>query len=342
MLLAAKPSVAMPQIGEPTPPPFGMAALQLDVAQEVARLTQFLSDGILRKLHRRGAVVGCSGGVDSSVVLAVCARALGPERVVALLMPERESSPESAVFAQAVADQLGVAAVTEDLTGALEGAGCYRRRDEAIGRVIPEYAPGWAAKIGLPGDLLSQGTLNVFYLTVTGPNGQQQRARLPPHEYLEIVAASNMKQRARMAMAYYYAEARNYAVVGTAPKNEHDLGFFVKHGDGGADISPIQHLFKSQVYMLAKHLGVPEAIQARSPTTDTYPGGSTQEEFFYRLPFDVLDTIWLGLERNLSPDVIAAALGLSTQQVEMVIADVQRKKRSTHFLRQSAVTIGHD
>jgi NAD+ synthase len=322
------------------PPPFGLAALQLDVAQEVERLTQFLCDGILHKLHRRGAVVGCSGGIDSSVVLALCARALGPERVVALLMPERESSRDSAVFAQALADQLGVATVTEDLTAVLAGAGCYRRRDEAIGRLIPEYAPGWAAKISLPGDLLSQGTLNVFYLTVTSPSGEERRVRLPPSEYLEIVAASNMKQRARMAMLYYHAEARSFAVVGTAPKNEYELGFFVKHGDGGVDISPIQHLFKSQVYQLAKYLGVPDSIVARAPTTDTYPGGSTQEEFFYRLPFDVLDTIWLGHERNVSVEVIATELGLSTRQVEAVVADIQRKKRSTEYLRQSAVTRG--
>jgi NAD+ synthase len=149
-----------------------------------------------------------------------------------------------------------------------------------------------------------------------------------------------MKQRARMAMAYYHAEARNFAVVGTAPKNEHDLGFFVKYGDGGVDISPIRHLFKSQVYQLARYLAVPDAIQVRTPTTDTYPGGSTQEEFFYRLPFDVLDTIWLGHERNISDDEIAGALGISTEQVESVVADIQRKQRSTHFLRQEALALG--
>lgn len=330
----------MSEMIEASHPPFDMAALELNVAQEVERLTQSLFDCIYHKLHRRGAVVGCSGGIDSSVVLTLCARALGPERVVALLMPERESSAESAMLAQGLANDLGVAAITEDLTGALDAADCYRRRDEAIGRLIPEYAPGWAAKIGLPGDLLDQETLNVFYLTVRSPNGQERKVRLPPREYLEIVAASNMKQRARMAMLYYHAEARHFAVVGTAPKNEHDLGFFVKHGDGGVDISPIQHLFKSQVYQLARYLGVPAAIQARTPTTDTYPGGSTQEEFFYRMPTAILDTIWLGHERNISADVIAAAHGLSIQQVEAVIADIQRKRRSTHFLRQSPVTFG--
>jgi NAD+ synthase len=298
-----------------------------------------LFDTILHSLHRRGAVVACSGGIDSSVVLALCARALGPQRVVALLMPERESSASSALLAQALADQLGVATITEDLTQALDGSGCYRRRDAAIARVIPEYTPGWGAKIGLPGNLLSQATLNVFTLTVTSPDGQELSVRLPPSEYLEIVAASNMKQRARMAMLYFHAECRNFAVVGTAPKNEYELGFFVKYGDGGVDVSPIQHLYKTQVYQLAKCLDVPEAIQARTPTTDTYPGGSTQEEFFYRLPFDVLDTIWLGHERSVSPDVIATALGLSTRQVEVVVADIQRKKRSTNFLRQSPVTL---
>ena len=205
--------------------------------------------------------------------------------------------------------------VTEDISGALEGAGCYRRRDEAIRRIFPDFSAGWKAKIVLAGNLLEQAALNVFRLTVTDPQGQEFSKRLPVHEFAQIVAASNFKQRMRMSMLYYHAELRNYAVIGTANKNEHALGFFVKYGDGGVDIQLIAHLYKTQVYQLAKYLNVPDEIQRRTPTTDTYPGGSTQEEFFYRVPFDILDTVWLGHERGLPPAEIAQALDLSAEQV---------------------------
>ncbi len=318
---------------------FGRHSLDLDVATEVERIVNKLRESVHQTLRRQGAVLGISGGIDSSVVLALCVRAFGPERIVALLLPEGESSPESATLAQMVADHYGVQTLTEDISGALEGFGCYRRRNEAIQNLFPDFGPGWGAKIALPGNLLEQETLNIFYLTVTSPDGQEFTKRLPPREYYQIVAASNFKQRSRMAMLYYHAELHNYAVIGTPNKNEHLLGFFVKHGDGGTDVSPIGHLFKSQVYQLAKYLGVPEEIQKRPPTSDTYPGGSTQEEFFFRLPFDILDTIWLGYERGISNEQIAQGLDLTVEQVERVVQDIIRKQRTTAYLRTPVISM---
>jgi NAD+ synthase len=285
--------------------------------------------------------VGISGGIDSSVVLALCVQAFGPERVVGVLLPEGESSPDSAQLAHLLADQFSVPTVTEDISEALRGAGCYRRRDEAMARIFPEYAHDWKAKIVLPGQLLEKDTLNVFYLTVTSPNGQEFTKRLPLREYYQIVAASNFKQRTRMAMLYYHAELRNYAVIGTANKNEHDQGFFVKHGDGGVDVAPIVHLFKTQVYQLARYVGIPEEIQSRTPTSDTYSAGSTQEEFFFRVPFAILDVIWFGYEHNVPAASIAQALDLTVEQVERVIADIVRKQRTTAYLRAAALGTEH-
>ena len=318
---------------------FNRHALDLDVVKETNRIVETLRESVHQTLHRQGAVLGISGGIDSSVVLALCAKAFGPERVTALLLPEGESSPDSATLAQLVADHYGVATLTEDISGALEGFGCYRRRNEAIARLFPEFGPGWKAKIALPGNLLEKETLNIFSLTVTNPEGEEFTKRLPPREYYQIVAASNFKQRSRMAMLYYHAELRNYAVIGTPNKNEHLLGFFVKHGDGGIDVSPIGHLFKTQVYQLARHLGVPEEIQKRTPTSDTYPGGSSQEEFFFRLPFDILDTIWFGYEQGVPNEEIAQALELSVEQVERVVADIVRKQRTTTYLRMTTITM---
>lgn len=312
---------------------FTRQALELDVQQEVERITRFLREEVLHRLRKQGAVVGISGGIDSSVVLALAVHAFGAQRVVGILLPEKESSPESAELAHLLAEQYGVQTVTEDISSALEGFGCYRRRDEAVRRVFPEFEPSWKSKIVLPGNLLEEDRLNIFSLTVIKPDGTELNRRLPLQEYAQIVAASNFKQRTRMAMLYYHAELRNYAVIGTPNKNEHDLGFFVKYGDGGADVNPIAHLYKTQVYQIARYLEIPQAIQERTPTTDTYPAGSTQEEFFYRIPFHLLDLIWLGYEKQIPTKEIAEATELTEEQVQRVIADIERKKRATQYLR---------
>ena len=315
---------------------FSSESLQLDVCEETDRIVEFLRDVVHQKLHRQGVVLGISGGVDSSVCLALCVKALGAERVVSILLPEKESSPESAILAHQLAAQFQVATITEDITAVLEGYGCYQRRDEAIQRIFPEYQPGWDVKIVLPGDLLERGTLNVFRLVVRDPSGNELSQRVPLKEYFQIVAASNFKQRTRTTFLYYHAEARNFAVIGTPNKNEHDLGFFVKHGDGGYDLAPIRHLFKTQVYQLAEYLEIPAAICDRPPSTDTYPGGGTQEEFFYRIPYRLLDTIWLGYEHGIDPSTIAASLNLTVENVDRVILDIQNKQRTTAFLRNPA------
>lgn len=312
---------------------FGRHSLAIDAEKECQAMVTQLKHIVHTTLHRQGAVVGISGGIDSAVVLALSARAFGPEHVIGVLLPESESSDDSARLAHVLADQLGVQAVTENISGALQGFGCYARRDTAIQRVIPEYETGWGAKITLAGNLLSQAALNVFRVTVTGPDGREISKRLPMAEFSQIVAASNFKQRSRMSMLYYHAELRNYAVMGTANKNEYDLGFFVKYGDGGVDTQPIGHLFKTQVYQLAKYLNIPEEIQQRTPTTDTYPGGSTQEEFFYRVPFEILDSVWLGYEQKVPPVEIAQALDLEVDQVERIITDIASKARATTYLR---------
>ncbi|WP_322791791.1 NAD(+) synthase [Bellilinea sp.] len=315
-------------------PVFSKNILQIDAPQETERIANWIKTSVLNDLHRRGVVVGISGGIDSSVVAALCVRALGNQKVLGILLPESESSPESKQLALELAKTLGIETLTEDISDALRGAGCYQRRDEAIRRIVPQFGGAWKSKITLPGSLLDEQTLNVFYLTVVSPDGEEITKRIPTAEFLQIMAASNFKQRTRMAMLYYHAERKNYAVAGTANKNEHDLGFFVKYGDGGVDLSPILHLFKSQVYQLAKYLEIPSEIQQRPPTSDTYSAGSTQEEFFFRLPFEVLDLIWFGIEKGYSPAEIAAQLELSEEQVNRIALDIQQKKRTTEYLRR--------
>jgi NAD+ synthase len=241
--------------------------------------------------------------------------------------------PDSLTLAKELANKFDVQYVVEDMTAAVKGFGCYIRRDEAIKNVFPEFDDSYKAKIVLPANILEKDTLNIFQLTIISPDGKEKAERLPLKEYLQIVAASNFKQRSRMSMLYYHAESRNYAVIGTGNKNEHEQGFFVKYGDGGADVKPIAHLFKTQVFQLSKYLEVPEEIQGRIPTTDTYSAEQTQEEFFFRLPFDILDTIWYGWGKGVSEDEIAKALKLTPNQVQNVIHDIKRKIAATEYLR---------
>jgi NAD+ synthase len=284
-------------------------------------------------------VVGVSGGIDSAVVLALTVLALGAENVVALLLPEMESSSESARLARQICHQVSVSPIVEDVTGPLLGFGCYQRRDEAVHAVFPEYDSTYKMKITLPYGLLDKETLNVFSVTIVSPEGEEKTKRLSPAQVRQIVAASNFKQRSRAALLYYHAELRDYAVIGTPQKNEHDQGFFVKFGDGAIDVKPIGHLYKTQVYQLAEYLEVPAEIRSRTPTSDTYSAGSTQEEFFFRLPFAQMDLIWYALEHEVPAEEAAQVMGLSAQQVQRAYDDLLRKQRTTEYLRMPPLGI---
>ncbi len=316
---------------------FTKDSIKIDPAKEVEKITSKLREDVAKKLKKRGAVVGISGGIDSSVVLALCAKTFGPDRVLGVMMPENDSNPDSLELAKNLSAKYNTKYVIENMTEALAGFGCYDRRDEAIKKVFPEFNSNYKAKITLPTNLMEKETLNVFQLTIITPDGKTKSERIPLKEYLQIVAASNFKQRSRMCMLYYHAEARNYAVIGTGNKNEHEQGFFVKYGDGGADIKPIAHLFKTQVFQLADYLEVPEEIRQRTPTTDTYSAEQTQEEFFYRVPFDILDRVWFGWEQGVPSKKIAEALELTEENVESIIHDTQRKIRTTEYLRMEPI-----
>ena len=320
--------------------PFSKDDIKLDAAAETERIVERMRRIVGHDLGKRGAVIGISGGIDSSVCLALSAKAFGPEKVLGITMPESDSNPISAVLARRLARHYGVAYIVEDMTAALAGFGTYRRRDEAMKNVFPEYDSTYRAKIILPSALGEKDQLNVFQLKIISPEGEERTARIPLKEYLQIVAASNFKQRSRMSMLYYHADRLNSAVIGTGNKNEHEQGFFVKYGDGGADIKPIAHLFKTQVFQLAAHLGVPEEIQERTPTTDTYSAECTQEEFFFRVPFEVGDLVWYAMERNVPAAEVARELALTEDNVLNIQNDIKRKIKATEYLRAEPRHIG--
>jgi NAD+ synthase len=311
---------------------FKSDSLRINAEQVANQLSQTILKQIRGILKKGGAVIGISGGIDSSVVAALCTKALGPERVLGVMMPETDSSPESQRLATELAGKFGFETVTENISSGLEGVECYRKRDEAIRQVFPEYDSTYKSKITIPTNILEKETYNFFTLTIE-KKGETKSKRMPPAAYLQIVAASNYKQRLRMATLYYHAERINYAVVGTGNKDEHMQGFFVKYGDGGADLKPIAHLYKVQVYQLAQYLGIPDDIVGRIPTTDTYSAEVTQEEFFFGLDFYKMDMLWYALENNVPAEKAADVLGLTVEQVKRGYKNIERKIRATEYLR---------
>ncbi|MBK8230965.1 MAG: NAD(+) synthase [Candidatus Eisenbacteria bacterium] len=317
---------------------FSKDVLRIDAAAVAAEIQAAIRQQVLGDLRRRGAVLGLSGGVDSSVVVHLCAAALGADRVFGLFMPERDSSDDSLRLGRMAAESAGVATVIEEITGALNGAGCYARQVEAIRQVFPEYGEGWKCKLTLP-SILDSDRLNFFQLTVQAPAGEQRTERLPVAPYLQLVAATNFKQRVRKMLEYYHADRLNYAVAGTPNLLEYDQGFFVKQGDGAADFKPIAHLYKTQVYQLAEHLGVPEEIRSRPPTTDTYSMAQTQEEFYFALPYDRMDLCLYGVNHQVPAAEVAPVIGLSTEQVERVYKDIEAKRRASRYLHHSPLLV---
>jgi len=313
------------------------AVLALDCMAEADRIAGWMRGSLAQRLHRRGFVIAISGGIDSSVCAALAVRAVGAAKVYGLLMPERDSSGFSTERGRALASHLGIAHEVFDIAPALDALGCYRQRDEAIRRVFPAYGEGWKNKIVIAGGLA--GGINYFKLVVAEPSGVQHEARLPIREYLQIVAATNFKQRVRKTMDYFHADRLNYAVVGTPNRLEYDQGFFVKLGDGAADLKPIAHLYKTQVYAMARALGLPEAICSAQPTTDTYTLPQGQDEFYFALPYAQMDLALWAANHGVPADKLGAALGLDAARSQRVYDDIEAKRRAAAYLHAAAETL---
>lgn len=313
-------------------------SLDLDCRKETERIESAIRRCVRQDLGRRGVVVALSGGVDSSVVGALCVRSLGPDGVFGLLLPEKDSSAETRLLSRLIVEHLGIKAESCDITSILEAVGCYTRRDEAIRSVIPEYRPDYRCKIVLP-PLLDSRSLRLFSVVVESPEGKLARARLPLQAYLQVVAATNFKQRVRKMLEYYHADRLDYAVAGTPNRQEYDQGFFVKLGDGAADFKPIAHLYKTQVYQLARYLGLPKSICDRPPTTDTYSMTQDQEEFYFSVPHDVLDLCLFARDHGVSAEEAAATLALRPDQVQRVFKEIDDKRKATRYLHMPALLI---
>jgi NAD+ synthase len=309
-----------------------------DADRAIERLCAGITEAV-RGLGRRGAVVAVSGGVDSGVVAGLCCRALGPKHVMLLRMPERDAGDASSDLGHELAEALGAPSEEVPITGALEALGCYRQRDEAIRKVFPDYEPDWRHKL-----VRSEpsGGMIVFSVVVERPDGTTDRRRMPPGPYRELLAATNMKQRVRKLLEYTWADRLGYAVMGTPNLLEFDQGFFVKGGDGLADVKPAARVYKGQMYELARALALPDGVAGARPTTDTFSLPQTQEEFYFGWPYEQMDLLVWGREGDVDPADLAPMVGLGPEEVEVAYAEIDRVRVATAYLHAPAVVLDPD
>jgi NAD+ synthase len=310
---------------------FSPKLLIIDCGSELITITSAIRNALAKRLHKRGLVLGLSGGIDSSVTAALCARAVGKDRVIGLQMPERHSAEDTMDLSSLIADHLGIKKVHSNITPVLEAVGYYERYDNAVRSAIPEYGSGWKSKIVVSG-ITENRSYRLFSIVAASPDGRVIKKRLELNSYLEIVASTNFKQRIRKMLEYYHADLHNYAVAGAPNRLEYDQGFFVKLGDGAADIKPIAHLYKTQVYQLAQYLGLPEAIISRQPTTDTYSLPQGQDEFFFSIPYKVMDLCLYGKNHGLSAEIVGRQTGLPPVRISAIYQDIDRKRAVTRYL----------
>lgn len=304
--------------------------LDLDYEKEADRICEFMRETLRTKLKRRGLVVAVSGGIDSTCSAALAVRAFGKDKVFCLRLPEQDSTQATGDRSQILVDHLGVNYETHNIASTLEAIGCYKWRDDAIRKVFPQYGDGWKNKIVLKGGL--EGKYNHFILVVQTPDGEMLEERLPLSEYLTIVAATNYKQRIRKTVEYFHADRLNYANVGTPNRLEYDQGFFVKNGDGSADIKPIAHLYKTQVYAMARHLGIPEEVCDAVPTTDTYSLSQGQDEFYFALPYQKMDYALWALNNQVRASDLAEFLNMTEAQAKLIYKDIETKRHTTAYM----------
>jgi NAD+ synthase len=303
-----------------------------NLEKSVDSICDFIKNEISNKFQRRGAVVGLSGGIDSAVTTALCVRAMGHEKVLGLIMPEKESEPESQILAKQFANKYNIKTETIDISSILDSFGVYENKEKIVKEKFPNFNKNCKYRLVVPPKF--ENTVGIPYLDILDDKNKQHKLKISSFDFLALTAATSIKHRVRMTMLYYYGEKNNFTVMGTTNKSEYLQGYFVKYGDGGSDIEPIVNLYKSQIYQLGQFLDIPKEILTKDASPDVWSFTTNDEEFFYSVPYDTVDLILYARENDLPIKEIQKLSNLSTENIENLLRFQNQKQNKSQHMRE--------
>ena len=303
-----------------------------NIGDIVQSLQNFIHEQVYDNFRKRGIVIGISGGIDSAVAAKLCCDAIGKENVLGIILPEKESNPQSQEFATKYCEKLGIKYEIEDVTSILDSSKIYQTREKIVEKYFPDYNQSCEYRLVFSENFDNDG-LSIPYLEVNDESKQIHKIKLSLNDYFTITAATNIKHRIRMTRLYFYAEKNNFLVTGTTNKAEFQLGYFVKYGDGGVDIEPLANLYKTQVYQLGKYLDVPNEIIERKASPDTWSFDVSDEEFFYSLPYEIVDLMLFAKEKSVTLSDICSTLDLKEEKVKRILNSIERKLQASKTSR---------
>jgi len=303
-----------------------------EIEKTINSIENFVKDEISKKFQKQGAIIGISGGIDSAVMAAICAKSIGSEQILGLIMPEKESDSTSQIFAKRLAEKFQIETKVIDITSILESFEVYKIKEQIVKEKFPDFNNNCKYRVAVPSKFSS--SIGIPFLEILDNENKKHQFKISLSEFLTLTAASSIKHRVRMTMLYYYAEKNNFCVVGTTNKSEFLQGYFVKYGDGGTDIEPLTNLYKSQIYQIGQFLEIPHEILNNDPSPDIWSFSTSDEEFFYSVPYHIVDLILYARENNISKSEIQKISNLSLEQIENLIRFQNQKQIKSQHMRE--------